>query len=98
MSMGCTQESNTSGLTTNAVEISTIQESSCAPTHVVSNPTQDSQEELVAKKKRKCMLCRKFGHAKNSGKLRQGTFRNSLDMTRELGPNQGNDSSDGILI
>nr|XP_027090294.1 uncharacterized protein LOC113711329 [Coffea arabica] len=60
-------------------------------TKMSSAPQNQTEQKIDGeqpiKGARKCSFCRKPGHSKKGCKLRQWIFRNSLDMTGELGLN-----------
>ena len=79
-----TRHTSTGPSTANVTQLSTQESCTAAPQ---SQTQQKIGGEQPVKGTRKCSFCRKPGHSKKGCKLRQWTFRNSLDMTGELGLN-----------
>ena len=80
-----TRHTSTGPTVPNVTHLSTQESCTAAPQ---SQTQQKIGGEQPVKGTRKCSFCRKPGHSKKGCKLRQWTFRNSLDMTGELGLNR----------
>ena len=79
------QEPSKSGLTADVGILNTQESISSMPQDEPSNQPTGAEGQPPIKKARKCSFGCKYGHSKNNCKYRQWTFRNSLDMTGELG-------------